>query len=288
MKRTVTAAVMLTAAVLCACRGGVSGEPVHANEGKEPAVSVAEPTHTPDTVVFAVMPSATPAPLTPSPVPTPSPTPTPEPDPYTAGTEKTVYREGFYHVPLNDALKARISGLSYPADPSKCSVRHEELRYLRILYTDFEGAERTGELIVHEKVADEVLEIFAALYDARYPLTSVRLVDDFGEPGDDTKSMEADNTSSFCYRHVTGSKKLSRHSYGAAIDINPRENPYIRPDGSVSPANAKPYVNRKNDFPGKIDRDDLCYKTFKAHGWEWGGDFKGNKDYQHFSKDIKR
>lgn len=244
------------------------------------------PEETPAPVMISVVETATPVPQTPE--PTAVPTPTPEPDPYTDGVEKTVYREGFYSVPLNDALKARISGFSYPAPPAKCSVKHEELRYLRILYVDFEGVEHVGELIVHEQLAGEVLEIFAKLYDEKYPLTSVRLVDDFGEPADDTKSMEADNTSSFCYRRVTGSKKLSRHSYGAAIDINPRENPYIRPDGSVSPSNAKPYVKRKNDFPGKIDHNDFCYKTFRSYGWEWGGDFKGNKDYQHFSKSVKR
>lgn len=239
---------------------------------------------TPETVDIGVVQTPEPAAVT----PTPTPVPTPTPDPYLQNVEKKEYREGFYYVPLNDALRKRITGLSYPKDTKSCLVSFDELRYLRILYVDFSGEEHVGELIVHKELADEVLEIFAELYDNRYALTSVRLVDDFGERADDTKSMEADNTSSFCYRTVSGSEKLSRHSYGAAIDINPMRNPYIRPDGSVSPSNGREYADRSKDFPGKIDKHDLCYKIFTRHGWSWGGDFKDSKDYQHFSKEVER
>lgn len=242
------------------------------------AVPVTQP---PQQVEFAVAVTPTPVPQTPTPIPTAT------PDPYTHDVEKTVYREGFYHVPLNDALKARITGMSYPEDPKDCPVSYEQLRYLRILHVDFAGETHVGELIVHHTLADEVLEIFAALYDAKYALTSVRLVDDFGEPGDDTRSMAADNTSSFCCRRVTGASNYSLHSYGAAIDINPMRNPYIRKDGSVSPENGEPYADRTKDFAGKIDKDDLAYRLFTERGWNWGGFFKSEKDYQHFSKSVK-
>lgn len=36
----------------------------------------------------------------------------------------------------------------------------------------------------------------------------------------DNKSMSANNTSAFNYRVISGTKKLSNHSYGLAIDIN--------------------------------------------------------------------
>ena len=35
-----------------------------------------------------------------------------------------------------------------------------------------------------------------------------------------------------------------------------------------------------------IDHDDLCYQLFTENGWTWGGDWRGDKDYQHFSKDL--
>lgn len=186
---------------------------------------------------------------------------------------------------LDDALKARITGMSYPAKGEPCKISYSDLRYIRLLYVDFGGATKEGELIVHRKLAREVTEIFFALYEAEYPLASVRLVDDYGEPGDDNLSMADNNTSGFNYRRVTGSSTLSRHSYGAAIDINPLYNPYINGE-RVSPPDGAKYVDRSLDFPGKIDHDDLCYQLFTDRGWSWGGDWKGDKDYQHFSKSV--
>lgn len=275
--------MMLTAILTLLAFGSLFSLACAEPPASEPAstATAAPATQAPQQVDIVVEETATPIPATPTPMPTAT------PDPYTDGTEKTVYREGFYHVLINDALKARITGMSFPEDPADCPVTLEELRYLRIRYVDFAGETHTGELIVHHLLADEVLEIFAALYDAGYALTSVRLVDDFGEPGDDTLSMAADNTSSFCCRRVTGSKSYSLHSYGAAIDINPMRNPYIRKDGSVSPENGTPYADRTKDFAGKIDENDLAYRLFTERGWSWGGTFKSEKDYQHFSKDIR-
>lgn len=48
------------------------------------------------------------------------------------------------------------------------------------------------------------------------------------------------------------------------------------------PANAEKYTDRSIEFPHKIDHDDLCYKVFAEHGFEWGGDWEHAKDYQHF------
>ena len=122
-------------------------------------------------------------------------------------------------------------------------------------------------------------------YLKQYPLASVKLVDDFGQPGDDGNSMRANNTSAFCYRQVTGSNHLSWHSFGAAIDINPLQNPYVN-KGRVSPEEAREYLDRKDKRPHMIDHGDDCYKIFIAHGWKWGGDWSGDKDYQHFYKEL--
>ncbi len=226
------------------------------------------------------------------PEPTTAPTGKPGPSPTTEATStpkpedgKEVIADGFYYMKLNDKIKQRITGMSYPEDDDGIEISYDDLRYVGIRHYDFDGNVHDGELIVHRKVAKDVAEIFHELYEAKYPLASVRLVDDFGQPGDDTLSMEANNTSSFCYRRVTGSQTLSRHSYGAAVDINPMLNPYIDGD-RVAPENGAQYVDRSLGLPGMIDHDDLCYKVFRRHGWTWGGDWKGDKDYQHFSKDI--
>lgn len=184
---------------------------------------------------------------------------------------------------LNDALKARIKGMSYPANDTDCKISYDELRYIKLLHYDFVGKVHEGELIVNAKLADEVMKIFYELFKAKYPLASVRLVDDYGQPASDSLSMAANNTSAFNYRRISGSKTLSRHSYGAAVDINPVFNPYIV-GARVAPENSKPYVDRSRNFAGKIDHADLCYKLFLKYGWTWGGDWQGDKDYQHFSK----
>lgn len=192
--------------------------------------------------------------------------------------------EGFYYIELDSTIKARITGLSYPSDDSNIKINYKDLRYIKLLHYDFEGAVHEGELIVNVKLADEVMAIFYELYQAKYPLTSVRLVDDYGESADDNLSMAANNTSAFNYRFVSGTTTLSKHSYGIAIDVNPLFNPYIV-GSTISPIEGAAYADRTLDFPGKIDHSDLCYKLFKAHGWSWGGDWS-DPDYQHFSKKI--
>ena len=241
----------------------------------QPSFAVTEPP-------FTAIPTPSP---TPTPTPEPTPTPTPTPDPYRAETVKTYKKsDDFWYCPLTEATKARIIGTTFPEDPKDCPIKISDLRYVRLLYTDFDCVTHTGEMIVHRKVADDVLDIFYQLYIAQYPLTSVKLLDDYNEPFSDGTSMIENNTSAFCCRLVTGTHHFSKHSYGVAIDVNPALNPYIRPDGSFAPENSAPYLDRTLGLPGMIDEKDLCYKLFIKHGWKWGGHFKGETDYQHFYK----
>lgn len=264
-----------------------------ANAPSEPMQSTVTKPSTLQTPSTTLAPPPTPIKTTepdiaPTAAPTQAATPKPTPMPSAAPSEndgKVTIADGFYYIKLSDEIKQRITGMSYPEDDEDIAIGYDDLRYIKMKYYNFEGSFHEGELIVHRKLADEVTQIFYELYKAKYPLESVRLVDDYGEPGDDNLSMAANNTSAFNYRQVTGSKTLSRHSYGAAIDINPKLNPYIDGD-RVAPENGAEYADRSMDFAGKIDHDDLCYKLFTARGWTWGGDWKGDKDYQHFSKDI--
>jgi hypothetical protein len=168
-------------------------------------------------------------------------------------------------------------------------VTTDDLRYLHILHYDFDGNPAEGELICNAVIADDLLDIFYQLYQNEYQLESVLLIDEFD--GDDTASMEADNTSCFNYRVVAGSSSISKHAYGLAIDINPFYNPYItyEKDGTehVSPDAAYLYADRTMNFPYKIDEDDLCCRLFLEHGFVWGGNWNSVKDYQHFEKRVE-
>lgn len=205
------------------------------------------------------------------------------------GIETEDAESGFYCTALTEDIKARITGSSYPDTQEPLQISYEELSYVHVLHYDFEGQIQEGELICNQAVAQDLVEIFYELYESQYPIEKIRLIDEYS--ADDEASMADNNTSCFNYRTVPGSTKLSNHSYGFAIDINPLYNPYVRTrDGKelISPDNAVPYADRSADFPHKIDRNDLCYRIFIEHGFTWGGSWNSSKDYQHFEKRVQK
>ena len=190
----------------------------------------------------------------------------------------------FSQEAIPDAVFARMEGRSFPKD---CTVNRQSLRYVRLLHVDVDGRTRLGEMVCNKLIAADVIDIFRELYRQHYPIHSIKLIDDFN--ADDEQSMRANNTSSFCFRKVTGSKKLSAHAMGKAIDVNPLYNPYYHrsPSGkiTVQPTTATKYVDRAATFPYKITKTDLMYQLFIAHGFKWGGAWNRVKDYQHFEKE---
>lgn len=190
---------------------------------------------------------------------------------------------GFSVSTIPDEVFAKMQGKSYP---KACPVRRQDLRYVRLLHFDLAGRVKHGEMVCNKAIANDVLEIFEKLYEHHYPIASVRLIDDFG--ANDEESMRANNSSSFCYRAVRGSKKLSAHAKGMAVDINTLYNPCVRRLRSgkvvVQPSSATEYVDRRGSFPCKIEKGGLVWKLFTSHGFKWGGAWKSVKDYQHFEK----
>ena len=180
---------------------------------------------------------------------------------------------------IPEAVKLRMTGRSYPEEDAGISL--SDLRYLKLLYYDFGGRVRRGEMVCNRAIADDLLYIFKELYKAKYPIASIRLIDDFD--GDDQRSMEANNTSCFNYRTKTSGTSLSAHARGMAVDVNPLQNPYVKGE-IVEPEAAREYADRTVDFPHKITDDDLCCKLFRSRGFQWGGAWNSVKDYQHFEK----
>lgn len=202
--------------------------------------------------------------------------------------ERITYQDSFYYEPLSENLKCYITGISYPT-AEQSNISYEDLRYLHILHYDFTGNPIEGELICNQNIAQDLAEIFYELYQNEYQLEKVLLIDEYN--GDDTASMEDNNTSCFNYRIVEGSSSLSKHALGLAVDINPLYNPYITytqtGEENIAPVSAQAYADRNGSFPYKIDEQDLCYKLFTKHGFTWGGNWNSSKDYQHFQKIIK-
>ena len=165
-----------------------------------------------------------------------------------------------------------------------CPVPWGDLRQLQLGYVGFDGRSHVGELVVAAAYARDVVEVFRKLYEARWPIRRMRLVDAYG--GDDDRSMAADNTSGFNCRRVKGSARWSDHAFGRAIDLDPAENPYVT-GSSVAPPGSRPYA-RLDRAPGSavpdgtITSGDVVVRAFAAIGWEWGGSWT-EPDYQHFS-----
>lgn len=165
-----------------------------------------------------------------------------------------------------------------------CPVGIEDLRHVETSYLDFKGHVRTGPLVVHETVADDVLGVFGALFRARFPIHRIKLPPRYRLPRPGDWLNTRNRTAGFNCRPATGNPgSLSHHSYGWAIDVNPLQNPYVASDGSVLRRAAKRYTDRSLRGPGMVHPGDIVVRSFAKIGWEWGGNWTTLKDYMHFS-----
>jgi hypothetical protein len=160
-----------------------------------------------------------------------------------------------------------------------------DLRLVTVSYWNFRGEVEQGPLVLHEKVADDVLWVFRRMFRAKFPIKDIQLAakDRPMTPKDYWNKSPRSVTASFNCRPATGSTSLSHHSYGWAIDINPLQNPYVRSDGSTLRHIALPFRNRSLHRKGMIHEGDVVVRSFAAIGWKWGGHWHTLKDYMHFS-----
>lgn len=145
---------------------------------------------------------------------------------------------------------------------------------IEVSFINFEGTEDKGILEVHKDVKDEVIKIFNEIKEIDFPIFKMETVDKYDF--DDEKSVVANNSSAYNFRFVSGTTKLSDHAIGLAIDINPKQNPWVHP----SALNKFPYVPGQK---GTIEKGDEIVSIFEKYGWSWGGNWR-NPDYQHFFK----
>lgn len=152
-------------------------------------------------------------------------------------------------------------------------------------YRDFNGVlQASGTIVVLDAVAPKVEALFGELMLRGIPIQVAQPLEYF--TGDDVKSMNANNTSAFNGRAMTGGKSWSKHAYGVAIDINPRQNPYItqtqeQPAPTVLPAASDPEFTNRTPVRAGMAED--IVGVFYDHGFLiWGGNWKQPIDYQHF------
>ena len=172
-------------------------------------------------------------------------------------------------------------------DPKCPEVIRKRQRLVTLKYYSTDGLIHQGQLVLDAELVGDVRKVFALMLRERFPIYSVIPISDrrFRKENrwDDELSMEANNTSSFNYREVTGGGRLSNHAYGRAVDINTFLNPYVKGD-LVLPRGAT-YDPR---VAGTFTAESPVVREFLRLGWAWGGNWKSPRDYQHFEKPPKK
>jgi hypothetical protein len=158
-------------------------------------------------------------------------------------------------------------------DPAKkCPVPATELRRIHVRYLGFDGRAHDGWVIMHHTLAAATRDAFADLYRWRFPIMAM------------PPAVVPDKTVltlGYECRFVAGTTKWSQHSYGRAIDINPRQNPMIRGD-YLDPPNSRTWLARHKHWPGMMHENGVV-PAFTTRGFHWGGRWTSLKDYMHFS-----
>ena len=153
-------------------------------------------------------------------------------------------------------------------------------RLVNVSYYSFDEKLHLGQIIVDKDLIADVRAVFELIKKIKFPIASAIPMGS-KKMLDDRSSMDLNNTVGFNYRYIVKTQKLSNHSLGRAIDINPKQNPYIRSDyqsgGSYDPKEL-----------GTILENGEIVRFFKTCGWDWGGDWIDRKDYMHFEKPMKR
>ena len=188
--------------------------------------------------------------------------------------------------PVPDAVWARMVGYSWTPG---CPVGRSSLRYVTVNFWGFDGKRSRGALVVHAAVADRAAQAFTRLYEQRFRIRQMRVMDRSwghnpkGPGADDYAAMDADNTSAFNCRYVGGQearKAWSNHAYGQAIDVNDFENPYRDDTGRVWPDTW--FVRHREPAPGVFASSTSApVRAFTALGFSWGGRWAA-PDLQHF------
>jgi D-alanyl-D-alanine carboxypeptidase len=166
-----------------------------------------------------------------------------------------------------------------------CPVSLSQLQLLSVSAVGFDGRSYVGQLVVNRDVARPLVSVFRQLYALRFPIRHMSFAQVYGN----ARPKDNDVSGSFECRDAvpspcSGGKSTghwSNHAYGHAIDLNPRENPYVGCGMSHDPT-ARSYMDRSRLRKGMITSAVLA--AFHSIGWGWGGSWSGDtKDYMHFS-----
>jgi D-alanyl-D-alanine carboxypeptidase len=166
-----------------------------------------------------------------------------------------------------------------------CPVWLSELRVLTYRYYGFDHETHLGQIVVNMAVAHPLAEVFGKLYRLRFPIRDGAFASTYGRhpdrSGDVTASFECRDAAASPCSSSTTTHHWSMHAFGEAVDLDPRENPYVG-CGMTRDKTALSYLKRSRHRPGMVTP--AVRRAFASIGWGWGGSWVGStKDYMHFS-----
>lgn len=200
----------------------------------------------------------------------------------TSGFTDDELRSCFYSSEIDEKLLGRLNAMGYEGHENDLPV--SEIRYVRVLYRNFENAIRIGELMVNQSIAQDVEDLFYDLYMHNYPIGKMLLPDAYG--GKINEAFADNSTTGLCFG-LSEDSHGEMHAYGLAVDINPLYNPMIKDNGkslTIYPVEGQLYIDRTIAAPYYISADDYAYKIFTGKGFSWKGNESPAADYKHFEK----
>lgn len=146
-------------------------------------------------------------------------------------------------------------------------------RIVRVSYYSFDKKLHSGQVVIDRGLVDDIKAAFEIARKSKFPIKSVIPYIDRSQMTKGERDESLNNSSAFNYRLITGTKTLSQHAFGRAIDINPKQNPF---NGSTYDTNISGTISAECDL--------LIF--FKSRKWTWGGDWVEKRDYMHFEKTL--
>jgi len=197
------------------------------------------------------------------------------------GDSEDISDLGTYENPIIDSAMSYEQAIEGLSENCPLNIKNRQL-LINVKYYSFDDKIHQGQLVIDRDLADDIEFAFGQALREKFPVFSVIPIShiSFRKNGwDDNLSMEANNTSCFNYRTITGSQIISLHASGRAIDINPVQNPYIS-GNTILPVNSV----YDPDVRGTLTGENIIVITLLSRGWEWGGNWTELKDYQHLEK----
>jgi D-alanyl-D-alanine carboxypeptidase-like protein len=166
-----------------------------------------------------------------------------------------------------------------------CPVWPSQLRVLTYRHYGFDRKTHIGQIVINQKVAHPLATVFHRLLRLRFPIRDGAFSSAYGphawRSGDVTASFECRAAVPSPCAGGSSTHHWSMHAYGEAVDLNPRENPYVG-CGMTRDKTALSYMKRSWHRPGMVTP--AVRAAFASIGWGWGGSWVGStKDYMHFS-----